>query len=681
MRNNQNIIIRKADKSNIYVILNKEDYLTKIDSILSDNTKFQKINRDSTDKLKKRANRIIGALNADQSSFKLEAVVGDYSPGYLYGTVKTHKPNNPLRPIISQCPTPTYKLAKTLNNLITPFIPNQYSLRSTNDFIDILRTSNPQGIIASLDVESLFTNVPIEETIDIIIQRVYNHPTIIPPKIPKTILKQLLQICTKESPFQCPRGNYYLQIEGVAMGSPLGPTFANFYMGNLEDNIFQNFNKPNIYARYIDDIFLEIQNEQQLLDLKQTFENISVLKFTYELHTQNKLPFLDVLVTTNATNFTTTIHRKPTDQGLCLNANSECPEKYKLSVISNYLNRAYKVTQTWEDFDTELTRIKQTLVNNNFTNTLIDQQINIFLNNKFSNNTPITNHNNITLYYHNQMHNNYKTDEKILKDILKTNVTCTDPNSKLNLIIYYKNKKASNLVMKNNSSSPSPPSEQSNLVYEFKCPLAHSKATTYIGYTECTINKRTTAHFYSGSIKDHFIMDHDIKPTKQQILDNTTILAKASDKLRLMIKEALLILKYSPIINRQFQNFQHTLKLHKHRPPDDQHTINTPNNMTNSSSPTLTPNNHTLNSSTLSPTILQVQSTPQPSSTNINNVSLHTPIRHTHTLISPSIQNRIDTLLQNARIINTDTPHRATEPITHTTHNPSLPYNLRPRRR
>ena len=49
------------------------------------------------------------------------------------------------------------------------------------------------------------------------------------------------------------------------MGSPLGPTFANFYMGKLENCIFQNQNKPNIYARYVDDIFLEIQSEQQLI--------------------------------------------------------------------------------------------------------------------------------------------------------------------------------------------------------------------------------------------------------------------------------------------------------------------------------------------------------------------------------------------------------------------------------
>ena len=89
-------------------------------------------------------------------------------------------------------------------------------------------------------------------------------------------------------------------------------------------------------------------------------------------------------------------------------------------------------------------------------------------------------------------------------------------------------------------------------------------ATAYIGYTECTLERRITGHSYNGSIKQHLITDHDIKSTKELIADNIIILTKANDKQRLRIKEALLILNYSPVINRQFDNFQHTLKHHKH---------------------------------------------------------------------------------------------------------------------
>ena len=226
----------------------------------------------------------------------------------------------------------------------------------------------------------------------------------------------------------------------------------------------------------------------------------------------------------NQTSFNTIVYRKSTDQGMCLNGKSECPEKYKISVISSYLNRAYKITKTWEDFISETVHIKQILINNSYTNSLVDEQINKFLSRKF-NQSPIENSCKIKLYYQNQMHTNYKIDEKILRNIIKSNVICTDPSNKIDLIIYYKNRKANNLVMKNNISPPPPFLQQCNLVYVFNCPLSHSKATTYIGYTECTLDRRITGHLYKGSIKQHFITDHNIKPTKQQIVDNTSILS------------------------------------------------------------------------------------------------------------------------------------------------------------
>ena len=248
--NNKDIEIRKADKSANYVILNKCDYIDKLNAILSDSSKFKNIKKDPTNLLKQKANKLIETLNSAKGDPKLAKIVGDYKPGYIYGNVKTHKANNPLRPIISQIPTPTYNLAKSLNKIISPYIPKEYMLTSSNDFIDLLHSSPRNGIVASLDVESLFTNVPIDSTIQIILHHTYNHPSILPPKIPPEILKQLLEVCTKEAPFRSPDNKLYLQIEGVAMGSPLGPTFANFYMGNLENKVLDNLtNKPSIYVR------------------------------------------------------------------------------------------------------------------------------------------------------------------------------------------------------------------------------------------------------------------------------------------------------------------------------------------------------------------------------------------------------------------------------------------------
>ena len=63
----------------------------------------------------------------------------------MYGNVKTHKNGNPHRPIISQIPTPTHRLAKKLNELIKIYVPAKYSLSNTNDFIDNLDRQDLMG--------------------------------------------------------------------------------------------------------------------------------------------------------------------------------------------------------------------------------------------------------------------------------------------------------------------------------------------------------------------------------------------------------------------------------------------------------------------------------------------------------------------------------------------------------
>ena len=565
LRENSQIMIRKADKSSMYVILDKEEYLEKMDFILSDNSKFKRITRNPTEEVQQKANKFIEALNAAQDDLKLPKIIGDFKPGHIYGNVKTHKTGYPLRPIISQIPTPTYNLAKSLNQIISPYMPDEFCLKSSSDFIDLLETSKPEGIIASLDIESLFTNVPIDDTIDMILDETYNHPHLPPPKIPPYILKELLNVCTKEAPFRCPKGNLYVQVEGVAMGSPLGPVFANFYMGKLEKTLFSNSNiKPSIYARYVDDIFVQVKNEEELKSLKELFQSNSKLKFTFELSSQSKLPFLDILIEQRQNTFNTKVYHKPTDKGHCLNGESECVDKYKISVILSYLNRAYKVCKTWHEFHIETVHIKQRLINNNYTNTMIDSEIKKFLTKKHNTETK-ENKKPITVYYENQTHINYKTEERVIKDIVYNNVKCVDPNNKLDLIIYYRNNKTSNLVMKNNLAPPTKHLQQTNVIYEFTCPMSHSQVTQYIGFTQTTLSQRLTSHAQNGSILNHFKQEHHIKPTREQLTENTKILSKSNDRLRLAIKESFFILDSKPEINKQFDNFTNVLKLHNPR--------------------------------------------------------------------------------------------------------------------
>ena len=67
-------------------------------------------------------------------------------------------------------------------------------LKSTTEFVDLLEGQSTAGDLYSLDVESLFTNVPVNRTINIICDKVYNHPNLPPPPSPRNVLKKLLLI-------------------------------------------------------------------------------------------------------------------------------------------------------------------------------------------------------------------------------------------------------------------------------------------------------------------------------------------------------------------------------------------------------------------------------------------------------------------------------------------------------
>ena len=568
LREDESIVIRKADKSNMYVLMNKSEYQQKLSDILSDCSKFKQIKRNPVDELKKKIHRITKSVNEKCGRKIFKEPVGDFEPGYIYGNVKTHKPGNKLRPIISQVTTPTYTTAKKLDELIKPYIPAEYMLKSRDEFIDILQTTRPKGPPSSLDVESLFTNVPVHETIDIIIRNVYHHKSLPPPNISKDDLRELLLLCTTAVPFRNVDGKMFIQIDGMSMGSPLGPTFSNFYMANLENKVLSMPNmKPNIYCRYVDDIYTDADNEL-LLKIKQSMEDNSVLKFTYEESQDGELPFLDILTIYTPESFSSKVYVKPTDNGICLNGKSECPDRYKKTVVLSFVKRAWTTCSSYEFFQSEITRVKQVLINNSYTNSLVDRVIKEFIQKVKS--TPVSLEKQRTkqdIFYRNQMNTAYKVDEQVLKKIIHDNVKCKDENTKLNLIVYYKNTKTKSMVMRNNLTRKKTKrdTDQANIIYEFRCPndecIRQKLNNVYIGYTTCTLSRRLSLHLQNGAIKEHSINTHGNKMDRNTIVENTKVRYREQDQNRLEILEAILILFDKPELNRQDTGIKRKLSL------------------------------------------------------------------------------------------------------------------------
>ena len=204
-------------------------------------------------------------------------------------------------------------------------------------------------MLASLDVSSLFTNVPLERTIAILARYAYHHETLAPPDIPEHIMCAMLRLCTTKAPFRCPQGKLFYQKDGVAMGSPLGVLFAQAFMADMEEHVLADDNvRPSMYYRYVDDIIVDVAGDAALDVLKARLEEVSGLAFTVERSIDGKISFLDVgLDTSDSSRFMTKVHRKPTDAGKCLHGESACPDRYKVSVIRSYVYRALKHCASW----------------------------------------------------------------------------------------------------------------------------------------------------------------------------------------------------------------------------------------------------------------------------------------------------------------------------------------------
>ena len=126
----------------------------------------------------------------------------------------------PLRPIVSDRGTASYHQAKHLAKILSPINKSEYTVDSTTDFIKCVRKMKipAQHKVISFDVEALFTNVPLDYGINLIIKRIYdNHG--INTNISREEMKDLLILRTKNIHFYL-ASQIYIQCDGVAMVSP-----------------------------------------------------------------------------------------------------------------------------------------------------------------------------------------------------------------------------------------------------------------------------------------------------------------------------------------------------------------------------------------------------------------------------------------------------------------------------
>ena len=143
------------------------------------------------------------------------------------------------------------------------------------------------------------------------------HSDLVPPTVEEHALKKLLIKATKEVEFSF-ADKMFSQVDGIAMGSPLGPTLANIFLGYYESLLISSLaSLPTIYFRYMDDCFAIFDSRALALDFLVLLNGMhSSLSFTMEEESNDEISFLDVLVIRDGISFLTTVYRKPTFTGL-----------------------------------------------------------------------------------------------------------------------------------------------------------------------------------------------------------------------------------------------------------------------------------------------------------------------------------------------------------------------------
>ena len=186
----------------------------------------------------------------------------------MYGLGKVHKivtdglPS--FIPILSAIGTQTYKLAKFLVPTLEPLTTNEYTIKDSFKFAKELQSFDSKLVMASFDIESLFTNIPLQETIDLCVENLFQDRTHVDNLIDS--FRELLTRTMSESLILFDQ-QFYKQHDGVAMGYPLGPTLANFFLCYHEKIWLQNCPsefKPVIYRRYVDDKFLLFRSNHHI---------------------------------------------------------------------------------------------------------------------------------------------------------------------------------------------------------------------------------------------------------------------------------------------------------------------------------------------------------------------------------------------------------------------------------
>lgn len=483
LRNNPNLIIIKSDKGNRSVIMSRNDYDDRLNSLICDQNTYQLVNKDPTLSFQNKNNDFIKTLYnikaIDEKTKKDLTTYKSIAPKF-YGLPKVHKSNYPLRPIVSFINAPTYKTSKFLANCLKFLIADTYNVKNSYEFVNFIKTQTiPENfVLISLDVVSLFTNIKIDLAIKIIDEKF----ELLQPhtNIPKVHFIKLLTFCLKSGYFSLNK-KFYKQLDGIAMGSPLSPIIANIIMEALLDSILGSIDFVILFVKlYVDDLLLCIPKDKISEILSIFNNNLFGLEFTLEIEDNNEISFLDTLLVKKPDGkILSTLYSKTCSSGRILNFHSIHPTSQIINTAYGFVYRVMKIT-TDKDFDTKSFIFKYLLANK-FPKFLISKLISRYENNNNVNSFIDLNSSIATFLPFKSLHYVKGLSEMLTNILNKFDINCKitySVSNTLNKIFSKLKDKTSDLL-------------RYNIVYKIHCKNCD---LIYIGTTGQLLKNRLSGH-------------------------------------------------------------------------------------------------------------------------------------------------------------------------------------------
>lgn len=368
LKNNEDIIIKPADKGGLVCILDKTSYMNEAYRQLNNTKYYKRIDTPRRIETIPKINEIVHRLHRKKFITKGQL---DYLSAYesdrernFYLLPKVHKPKAKWpqewmpegRPIVADCGTESRRISDYIDHFLKPLSSQHPSyIKDTYEFISKIRGQkvDKNCLLVTGDITALYTNMNIDRTLEVTKEILTNNPD---SKRPDRFLLELLELTMKNNDFRF-NNEIFLQIFGTAMGKPYAPSLANIYLRELDFKAMNNFRiKPNYYFRFLDDIFFVWTGTRDELTEFETYLNTLIpdIKITLNV-SESEVNFLDTTVFKYSQNDTCTletrVYFKETDTHQLLHTSSFHPPHTTQGVLKSQVLRFKRLSSFKTDYD------------------------------------------------------------------------------------------------------------------------------------------------------------------------------------------------------------------------------------------------------------------------------------------------------------------------------------------